>query len=138
MVMKWIDTLPVRTLERVFAAMRKLRSDAGRYEATARTLAPRYGEIAFGCGHVDAGIRGESLYEFLALLGRGDDPVGAADGAKLAARTMVVNWNRNPRQVACVSGQWENHRWDGMCDGLIEGAMRAVLAAAEPTDAKGP
>lgn len=119
----WLAALLPETRERVFVVMRRLRATSYDEEAASRALSPPAGTIAVGGAHMDPLWRGHALGLLLTHIGHGVAPVEAGDMTKPEVAGWILKWN--------ASCEFQVHRWPQGIDGVIDDAVRALLAAVE-------
>lgn len=103
--MIWYLTLNEAARERVFAAMRKMQTEADAAYAAARRLSAPSGTIAVGGGEFDALLPAFAIDGFLRALRKGADPDAAGEAAKAELRTAVEKHNSQRPKDQC----WQ--RW---------------------------
>lgn len=125
----WLAALT--DVEPVLAVMRSIRGRATALDESYREMVVHCGSrLPVGGAHFDYWVKGQALFDLLSAIGKGRTPQEAAEFAKAEAALAVGKWNENPRAVT-FGKKHELERWKGMCDGMIEDAMRSILKAAE-------
>lgn len=126
----WLGSLA--DAEPVLAVMRQLRDQATRLEESYRDMAKHCGSrLPVGGAHFDYWVKGQALSDFLGAIGKGRTPEEAMAFAKGEACLAIKKWNANPRAVSITGKKYELERWVGMCDTMLEHAMRQVSQAGK-------
>jgi len=127
----WLNDL-TDAREAVLAAMRGIGTTADAADREATRLQPKYGFKGVGSADFDPFLKSRSLYELLSAIRKGATPEQAEKAAKVLAREVISNWNRNgSKSRVSVHANYELHRWEGAADTAIENATRTLLRAVE-------